>query len=363
MKIHIFNPEHDIALSANTLFWTAPHAGRQLRSDLAWLPALWASDGDVVLVDDVESAVSALRKTGLGCSDINFIALRNSNAIRNISGKIEEVCPWGWDKPIVHILNKYGIPRNVMPSDEVLDFIRDVSDRRTSSILLADIRRDIGGLCGTSETITDISLIPEYMERWGSVVIKSPWSSSGRGIRYVCEESKAVSLWADKVVRTMGHIMVEPLLDKILDFGMEYDVMPDGTVRYCGLSLFKTVRGAYEGSILATEEEKEALLRRFIDISLLHDVQKYIASWMKVRLKGKYCGPFGVDMMLVAGKDDFEKHSVTLNPCVEINLRRTMGHVALAISPVTKEKGEVMRIAYEGTGYHFRKIVDHDILF
>ena len=62
MKIHIFNPEHDIALAADNIFWTAPHAGRQLRADLGWIPALWADDGDIVVVDDVNASESAARR-------------------------------------------------------------------------------------------------------------------------------------------------------------------------------------------------------------------------------------------------------------------------------------------------------------
>ena len=52
MTIHIFNPEHDIALASNLSNFTAPHAGRCLRYDMGFLPALWAKEGDVILVDD-----------------------------------------------------------------------------------------------------------------------------------------------------------------------------------------------------------------------------------------------------------------------------------------------------------------------
>ena len=62
MTIRIFNPEHDIALASNMERFTAPHAGRQLRSDLCYLPALWSDEGDVVIVDDIDFAESAYRK-------------------------------------------------------------------------------------------------------------------------------------------------------------------------------------------------------------------------------------------------------------------------------------------------------------
>jgi len=56
MTLHVFNPEHDIALAYNNKHFTAPHAGRQLRHDLDYLPALWAAEGDLVWVENVASA-------------------------------------------------------------------------------------------------------------------------------------------------------------------------------------------------------------------------------------------------------------------------------------------------------------------
>ena len=62
---------------------------------------------------------------------------------------------------------------------------------------------------------------------------------------------------------------------------------------------------------------------------------------------GDYRGPFGIDMMVVRSE---ECESVWLHPCVEINLRRTMGHVALALEPKINMQ-KVMRIAYDGKHY------------
>ena len=53
MTIRIFNPDHDLALAANQERFTPPHAGRQLRNDLSFLPTLWSDDGDIVVVEDV----------------------------------------------------------------------------------------------------------------------------------------------------------------------------------------------------------------------------------------------------------------------------------------------------------------------
>ena len=60
MILHIFNPEHDLALASNLSNFTAPHAGRQLRQDLGWLPALWAGEKDFVLVENVKNALESI---------------------------------------------------------------------------------------------------------------------------------------------------------------------------------------------------------------------------------------------------------------------------------------------------------------
>ena len=44
-----------------------------------------------------------------------------------------------------------------------------------------------------------------------------------------------------------------------------------------------------------------------------------------------------------------------LNACVELNLRRTMGHVALVLRALgNKYERRLMRIEYDGNRYHLR---------
>lgn len=46
MKVHIFNPENDMALADGTAGYTAPSNIRQMREELHWLPLWWAEDED-----------------------------------------------------------------------------------------------------------------------------------------------------------------------------------------------------------------------------------------------------------------------------------------------------------------------------
>ena len=141
-------------------------------------------------------------------------------------------------------------------------------------------------------------------------------------------------------------MVVEPFYEKVSDFAMEFVADGDGQATFQGLSLFHTVNGAYVGNWLASEEEKRLRLAQYVDLTTLDNVASLIASEVGLWCKGCYQGPFGVDMMVVRQERDYALH-----PCVEVNLRRTMGHVALGLAQRTRGEFSVMRVLYENGTY------------
>jgi len=361
MTFHVFNPEHDIALASNLANFTAPHAGRQLRHDLGFLPALWADADDVVLVDDVELAqrsyqrvVHAVNKylgKGLLHADCQFAAFGRCACSAHAQG----VEPWGWDKALKARLSRAGIDEGLLPSDEQIDAIRMLSHRRKSALLLPGLRCD--GTVGESFECTTIEEVEDLQRRYGRLVLKAPWSSSGRGLRFIHEavaNSPHVSGWLRNLLAAQGAVMAEPYYDKVKDFGMEFEATAEGEVHYLGLSLFHTANGAYTGNILAKESLKNEMISRYLSLDLLENIQRNICTLAASIFKHQYVGPFGVDMMVCTSPNDggltTDKHFL-LHPCVEINLRRTMGHVALALTPQDDEIQRVMRIEYADNAY------------
>ena len=248
MKLHIFNPEHDLALAFGGTNFTAPHAGRQLRADLGYLPAVWASDGDFVLVDDVEAALERVRHLGARVKEVAFVTKDDLKALPFLKNRSEEhpdslpvmsIDPWGWDAALCDQLARNGVPAVCLPDEQQLDNIRSLSNRKFAADVLSQ-------LVGNDE-------------RWRHCVLKAPWSSSGRGIRYVQEVmDEPLIRWAEHILDRQGGIMIEPYYNKVADFGMEFESFADG-VRYVGLSLFQTINGAYAGSILTQEHFKREL--------------------------------------------------------------------------------------------------------
>ena len=73
MKLHIFNPEHDISLAQNNPNQIPSRAALQIRNDLDFIPYIWAAQGDVVLVNDVMKAYEAVEKLRLKDKNVSFI--------------------------------------------------------------------------------------------------------------------------------------------------------------------------------------------------------------------------------------------------------------------------------------------------
>lgn len=341
MTLHVFNPEHDLALAANLSNFTAPHAGRQLRADLGFIPALWAMGDDVVLVENVEDAEWRYRL--LVRRPFGRFITKEQVAHLTITG----VDVWGWDLAIRSFLMRQGVAEHLLPSKSQTDMIRELSHRRYAQQVLAQLQGE--GIVGEAMMTDSPTVVREYLERMGIIVVKAPWSSSGRGVRFLEREiNNPDTGWLRNVILHQGTVMVEPYYNKVKDFGMEFESDGEGHVSYLGLSLFHTANGAYTGNILASEEEKLEMINRYVSGETLSTVQQKIVTLTGDLYKGKYRGPFGVDMMLVA-RDD--KEGFLLHPCVEINLRRTMGHVALSLTKHLSGCPRVMHIEYDKNMY------------
>ena len=353
MTLHIFNPEHDIALASGLSNFTAPHAGRQLRHDLGFLPAIWAKEGDAILVDDVEQAQRAWKKMSHRIATLlggeSLVRLNpgfTPTKPRVYSDQTPSIEPWGWNSALRAQLIRLGINELQLPTPPELDTIRKLSHRHTAATLLPKLRTE--GTIGEMFECQTAGQVEELLAKYGQLVMKAPWSSSGRGLRFLSVERTPFEQqagWFRNIVDAQGCVMVEPYYNKVKDFGMEFFSDGKGNVSYLGLSLFHTANGAYTGNILATETTKREIISHYIPTDLLDIVQEKICQETGLLFNGKYCGPFGVDMMVV------HPSPFVLHPCVEINLRRTMGHVAIALAPKDDDVRCVMRITYSDKNY------------
>ena len=253
MVLHVFNPEHDLALASGLSNFTAPHAGRRLRADLGYLPALWAGEDDCVLVEHVEQAQRAYGRlrARVGGTPRRFV---DKSQLSRLA--IDRVEPWGWDLALRAALIRYGVRPEACPSESEIAAVRDCSHRRHAAKVLS-LLTPHSSLFEPPVEATTVETVEACLSKHPRLVVKAPWSSSGRGVRFIDDGlSDYHRGWLRNTIAQQGSVMVEPMYPKVKDFGMEFEALPDGQIRYLGLSLFDTRNGAYTGNIVASEEDK-----------------------------------------------------------------------------------------------------------
>lgn len=333
MQLFVFNPEHDIALAHDKPHCKPPAPALRLRADMGYLPVVWAVEGDLVLVDDLPRAMSAMRRAGLDTR----ARLVDEPTLAQLLAQPEyqslTVRPWGWDRAVKTRLARLGVPTAQMPSDEAIARQRTMSHRAWAASRLLPRLTALEGCIGEAWQIASLDELTPFLARHDKLMVKAPWSSSGRGVRRIDPASvgadgKLIEVEANRlgnIINRQGSLMVEPYYDRVEDLAMEFESDGKGTVRFLGLSLFTTHNGAYTGNLILSEDEKRRRIGTMVSLDLLDEVERIIADIMAPSLRDLYDGMFGVDMMVVR-----HDSRLLLHPCVELNLRTTMGHVALS---------------------------------
>ena len=316
MTLYIFNPENDMALADGHPGYTPPAQIQQMRRELWWLPQWWAEDEDFVWNGEER------------------LALPPDTHIE----------PWGWSPALCHQLKQAGVQESLLPSEKKLEQIRQLSHRQTAVSLLQELRDELpldGHLAGNSFLCRSIEEAEEAVNELGEALLKSPWSSSGRGLMKT--NNPQWEAWAKRILKAQGSVIVEQFLHKVSDFALEFWLDGKGGVEYRGLSLFYTnERGAYLGNWVAPEEQKLAWLAQYIPLQYLQEIR----AWWTARLsRFDYAGPVGIDMMLA---------QEGICPCIEVNWRWTMGLVSCLVA----EQGRYGRMVVEYIYGHYSAEVE-----
>ena len=249
------------------------------------------------------------------------------------------MCPWGWDAAIVRRLVRLGAPQDLLPTDLQLDEIRKLSSRETSVAILENMVAETEQCIGKSWWVTSSDEVRKLSAHFQTLVLKAPWSSSGRGVFKVSADNiDVMQPRVERIIKRQGGIAVEPFYNRVMDFALEFHVGKHG-VTYNGISVFATSStGAYTGNYVSDEP----CLKRRIPEALqghLSDVCKNLQRHLQNVYSQGYSGPLGVDMMVVEYQG--EKY---IHPCVEVNLRQTMGNVCVSLRSQLRRGAAIYRL-------------------
>lgn len=333
--LHIFNPSHDECLAQDSEHYCPKAVARRLEDTLHDLPRLWAHPGDSTLHLPMSGRIEEIYPPNWK--------------------EIDHIAPWGWDRRIVHLLKGIGAPATLLPEEKELAAIRQLSSRSTVGLVAACAEWEIpipGCLRPVSCFCLNVDAMQTAVSHWhGHVVLKRPWSSSGRGVLILNGQlSDAARRFAEKSLREQGGIEVQPRLENCGDGALEFNINASGNAEFLGYSLFHTsYGGAYGGNWVLPQSEMETAFldqqkgtHRRMNRADLHLLTERLSRTLSEVIGKQYVGPLGVDVLFTPDG---------LYPLIEINLRRTMGHVALSCAARLKDNAMPRWLRIDTNGF------------
>ena len=317
MRLHLFNPDTDMALADGRANYLPPSSAHQMALDLAILPMWYAMSGDGILAASAYNDVFFQQMKVLFNKDIFLVTEPEVCEYDNITP-----IPWGWNASVRRYLYQKGVPLIALPSDDELKRWRMMASRERIAECLTELLH-MSACCGESVNLYNLKDCQNYVDNHGHAVLKAPWSGSGRGLLW-CERgyTQIMAGWCSNVLCRQGCVVAAPVYDKVEDFAMEFQSDGHGNIRFVGYSLFQTnARGAYRGNILLSDSDFEKWMAQYISVKTLLQIRVAVQNVL-AKLCTSYIGFLGVDMM-VCRAEKFLVH-----PCVEINLRMNMGIIA-----------------------------------
>lgn len=366
-RVHLFNPFTDAHLAQGRSF-NPGRLQRQMSEDLSTLPQFLARQDDVVLVPRRPSAafLSGLKRAGFPLPEFVETAADPARAIRELSiRKLGGLSPWAWGPDSLELLKP--LQGSLPASAPVPDFvsgpgIHSLYSKASSAALLDELLAEVEGavppwLCPRDVVGRSVGSLPEALEAIGHfrrlgfprLVAKEALGVAG---------SNALRLWetdllpqqrqwlASTLDRGMT-LVIEPWLDRQVDFSMQWEMCPPG-LRLVGFTgLLTDGRGQYQGNWV---EPHPGRIPSAVLQNLPSAAGRNLTLWierLRVRLEAwlraeRYVGPVGIDAFLYRDAAGVPR----LKPLVEINPRMTFGRLAL----------ELMRYTHSGTHGRLRLV-------
>ncbi|CAN5388104.1 hypothetical protein BH23VER1_BH23VER1_13790 [soil metagenome] len=328
-NVYSFNPGAEAAaLDPNK---TPDPATQAAARDLAILPAFLARAEDVALVPDIPPTahLESLLEAGLELPE--FVAVRDLPELL-ASRKLNAFRPWARTPDALTPIDS-ATPPALFSKIAHARFLTPIAPHP-----------EVVGMPATS-----IGEMRGILRQLGGqrALIKAPFSTAGRG-RILLGESGVPTgsqeAWIRRTLADQKAVLVEPWLDRVFDFSIQYDRLADGTLKRRALiHLANSARGQFVSAtarprftdglpeilrraIFSTSRTRKGNLLEYLDETLEPALQELLAGH-------GYHGPLGVDAFYYRTANG----TIALKPVSEINPRFTMGRVAHALSRLSPQ--------------------------
>lgn len=342
-QLFLFNPGHEMEILCGKSHYTPPYTVQKMSSDLELLPIWYGGAGSFTLVRNLKASqfVSSLPKEfrpALSSPMILNLMMKELYRRKKIGEKPKlpplEANIWGVSPRSIDMFKELRQAGMGVEVPEWKEEYIHLTKRQTSAVCLESLQKNMPIIPGIRipQFFSDIAGVEQFIaQNTPPYVVKTPFSSSGRGLYWVEDkklDTRALS-WINGALKKQGEVSVEPALDKILDFAAEFYSDGEGNVTYAGLSVFETqAQGQFVGCMLGTQEMLLQRLNEFISPEDYLFLVEHIGLVLKEVVGSTYTGYMGVDMLIYKTSDG----NYAVHPFVELNLRYTMGLVAMQMS-------------------------------
>jgi hypothetical protein len=329
-----------------------------MSADLEMLPIWYAGAGTFTLVRDNKATqfITTLPKEfkpNLSSPMILNLMMkelyrRKKAGIKPNLPHLNAVC-WGISPrsiSVFHELQQAGMEIDI---PEWKDELADLTKRQTAAKALKKLLEifPITPAPEIPQFFSDIEGIEGYLKEYQPpYVIKTPFSSSGRGLFWLNENSldTRATIWINGALKKQLSVSIEPALDKVLDFAAEFYADGNGEISYAGLSVFETQHGEFIGCMIGSQESLMKRLNEYMSVEDYMFLVEQIKTVLKEICDTTYKGYLGVDMMIYNTSDG----NYAVHPFVELNLRYTIGLAAMQFSRQFVHPGSqgMLRIVY-----------------
>jgi hypothetical protein len=337
--IYFFNPTCELAVANGSANFMAPMQLRQFEDELSTLPWILARPEDIVLVDQLPPQQFTNQLESAGFRLPTFIRIEFGLTDPTFLGEEKGfLYPWGWSPAAHKLLSplKSGCCSEFLnsPVADWRNVHRELYSRRSAlkilkKILENDISNNLLSINDLPEICTSHEQIIALQQKWGKVVVKSPLSSSGRGLQILRpnEYNQTNRQVITGFLRQQDYVVVEPWHNKVLDLSFQFFSLGNGTIEYQGLTSFSTNQaGHYIGNFIQElPPDLTSEIKAFLQENIPQIKKILQGSLIESNYSTEHYGWLGVDAIIFRDKDDKLKFLT----CLEINCRFTMGAIAL----------------------------------
>lgn len=321
MNIHYFNPGHETAVNNASPYYTPPANIAAMQEELSFLPAWYADREDKVLVDSKNEVyysylTEKFSTLAQPVSQNELTLYRDAN-----------VSLWGVSPQAIRYFEELNKELEInLDIPEWSEEYKYLNSRLAARDCLSELINSI--------PLLSQAIIPQFYTNLDDInravntsayqlLAKAPYSSSGRGLLWLPATglTRTENQILHGILKKQGSVSIERVLDKQMDFAMEFMADGKGNIGFAGYSLFYTnAKGGYEANYIGSQESIIEQLSEKISLDLLDSVKKKLIDIMSKKVATLYNGCIGVDMLIYLEDNEYKLH-----PCVEINMRYNMG--------------------------------------